>query len=101
MEEKYMGYTPDYIDSLLPKQIFVFGVTRHHPVTAGCQRLVETDLFQLAHFILEGTGQITDDPAAACPQRPRQRIGLVAGFAKRGVDPLPGLRLHPGAGTAV
>ena len=25
MEEKYMGYTPDYIDSLLPKQIFVFG----------------------------------------------------------------------------
>ena len=25
MEEKYLGYTPDYIDSLLPKQIFVFG----------------------------------------------------------------------------
>lgn len=25
MEEKYMGYTPDYIDTLLPKQIFVFG----------------------------------------------------------------------------
>lgn len=26
MEEKdYMGFTPDYIDSLLPKQIFVFG----------------------------------------------------------------------------
>ena len=25
MEEKYTGYTPDYIDSLLPKQIFVFG----------------------------------------------------------------------------
>ena len=26
MEEKeYMGYTPDYIDRLLPKQIFVFG----------------------------------------------------------------------------
>ena len=25
MEEKYKGYTPDYIDTLLPKQIFVFG----------------------------------------------------------------------------
>lgn len=25
MEEKYIGYTPDYIDTLLPKQIFVFG----------------------------------------------------------------------------
>ena len=25
MEEKYLGYTPDYIDTLLPKQIFVFG----------------------------------------------------------------------------
>ena len=25
MEEKYMGCTPDYIDTLLPKQIFVFG----------------------------------------------------------------------------
>lgn len=25
MGEKYMGYTPDYIDTLLPKQIFVFG----------------------------------------------------------------------------
>ena len=25
MEEKYTGYTPDYIDTLLPKQIFVFG----------------------------------------------------------------------------
>ncbi len=25
MEKKYMGYTPDYIDTLLPKQIFVFG----------------------------------------------------------------------------
>ena len=26
MEEKeYMGYTPDYIDWLLPNQIFVFG----------------------------------------------------------------------------
>ena len=25
MEEKFMGYTPDYIDTLLPKQIFVFG----------------------------------------------------------------------------
>lgn len=25
MEEKQMGYTPDYIDTLLPKQIFVFG----------------------------------------------------------------------------
>ena len=26
MEEKeYLGYTPDYIDRLLPKQIFVFG----------------------------------------------------------------------------
>ena len=25
MEEKYMGFTPDYIDTLLPKQIFVFG----------------------------------------------------------------------------
>ena len=25
MEERYLGYTPDYIDSLLPKQIFVFG----------------------------------------------------------------------------
>lgn len=25
MEDKYMGYTPDYIDTLLPKQIFVFG----------------------------------------------------------------------------
>ena len=24
-ENKYMGYTPDYIDTLLPKQIFVFG----------------------------------------------------------------------------
>jgi uncharacterized protein (DUF1810 family) len=24
-ENKYMGYTPDYIDKLLPKQIFVFG----------------------------------------------------------------------------
>jgi uncharacterized protein (DUF1810 family) len=24
-ENKYMGYTPDYIDMLLPKQIFVFG----------------------------------------------------------------------------
>lgn len=25
MEEKYKGFTPDYIDTLLPKQIFVFG----------------------------------------------------------------------------
>ena len=25
MEEKYIGFTPDYIDSLLPGQIFVFG----------------------------------------------------------------------------
>lgn len=25
MEEKYKGFTPDYIDALLPKQIFVFG----------------------------------------------------------------------------
>lgn len=25
MDEKYIGYTPDYIDALLPKQIFVFG----------------------------------------------------------------------------
>ena len=25
MDEKYIGYTPDYIDTLLPKQIFVFG----------------------------------------------------------------------------
>ncbi len=25
MEEKYKGFTPDYIDILLPKQIFVFG----------------------------------------------------------------------------
>lgn len=25
MEEKYTGYTPDYIDTLLPRQIFVFG----------------------------------------------------------------------------
>ena len=25
MEEKYLGYTPDYIDTLLPKQVFVFG----------------------------------------------------------------------------
>ena len=25
MDEKYMGYTPDYIDTLLPRQIFVFG----------------------------------------------------------------------------
>ena len=25
MDDKYMGYTPDYIDTLLPKQIFVFG----------------------------------------------------------------------------
>ncbi len=25
MEEKYKGYTPDYIDTLLPRQIFVFG----------------------------------------------------------------------------
>ncbi len=25
MEENYKGYTPDYIDTLLPKQIFVFG----------------------------------------------------------------------------
>ncbi len=25
MEEKYKGFTPDYIDMLLPKQIFVFG----------------------------------------------------------------------------
>lgn len=25
MEERYLGYTPDYIDTLLPKQIFVFG----------------------------------------------------------------------------
>lgn len=25
MEEKYLGFTPDYIDRLLPKQIFVFG----------------------------------------------------------------------------
>ena len=25
MDEKYMGYTPDYIDTLPPKQIFVFG----------------------------------------------------------------------------
>ena len=24
-EEKYKGFTPDYIDALLPKQIFVFG----------------------------------------------------------------------------
>ena len=24
-ENRYMGYTPDYIDTLLPKQIFVFG----------------------------------------------------------------------------
>ena len=24
-EKKYMGFTPDYIDRLLPKQIFVFG----------------------------------------------------------------------------
>lgn len=25
MEDKYIGFTPDYIDALLPKQIFVFG----------------------------------------------------------------------------
>lgn len=25
MEEKYKGYTPDYIDTLLPRQVFVFG----------------------------------------------------------------------------
>ncbi len=25
MEERYKGFTPDYIDTLLPKQIFVFG----------------------------------------------------------------------------
>ena len=25
MEDKYKGFTPDYIDTLLPKQIFVFG----------------------------------------------------------------------------
>ena len=25
MEEKYKGFTPDYIETLLPKQIFVFG----------------------------------------------------------------------------
>lgn len=25
MEQKYTGYTPNYIDSLLPKQVFVFG----------------------------------------------------------------------------
>ena len=25
MEEKIVGYTPDYIDMLLPRQIFVFG----------------------------------------------------------------------------
>ena len=24
-DNKYMGYTPDYVDQLLPKQIFVFG----------------------------------------------------------------------------
>ena len=24
-ENDYMGFTPDYIDRLLPKQIFVFG----------------------------------------------------------------------------
>ena len=25
MKEKYIGFTPDYIDTLLPNQIFVFG----------------------------------------------------------------------------
>lgn len=24
-DNKYLGFTPDYIDSLLPNQIFVFG----------------------------------------------------------------------------
>ena len=38
-EREYMGYTPDYIDRLLPNQVFVFGSNAMGYHTGGASRM--------------------------------------------------------------
>ena len=52
-EKEYKGYTPDYIDRLLPNQIFVFGINEK------CSRiraafLPEVDSTLLEQYIISG-----------------------------------------------